>query len=418
MARAKLIPLLLAVLVAVAACGGTTQTPSPTAAPAAPAPTAAPAAPAATSAPAAPATTAAPAAPAGDLQVDRSKLSAELKFYTWTDYIDPSIIEEFEKEYGVKVIMDVFDANEDMIAKVKTGNSGYDIVVPSDYAVEIMWRDGLLQPIDKALIPNLANVDPELLNKYFDEGNKFSVPYMYGISGLAYNKAKFQELGLPAPDSWSALFDVEQLKKYQEKDRQQGGFGVSMLDDERETPGAALKYLGKSLNDTNPESLQKAEEILKTQKDYIAAYNSSDVNRKLAGGEYVISHAWSGMAMQARNGLGSEFPGNPDIVFVMPKEGGMIWMDNLAILRDSPHAYTAHVFMNYLLRPDISARNTEYIGYLTPNLKARDLLSPETKERYAEGFAPDAEMYKRLEWAVRNETTKAFTDLWTSLKGQ
>ncbi len=344
---------------------------------------------------------------AGDeLQVDRSRLSSELRFFNWTDYIDPSILEDFEKEYGVRVIVDLFDANEDMLAKVRAGRSGYDIVTPSDYAVEIMWRDGLIAKLDKSLLPNLKNIDPDLLDKYFDPGNVYSVPYMYGITGIAYNRQFFPN----GVDSWAALFDTAEIARYR------GQF--SMLDDERETPGAALRYLGYSLNETDPEALRRAQELLIAQKPFLAAYNSSDVNRKLASGEYVIAHAWSGSALQARNGLGDEFSGNPDIAFVIPKEGGMIWMDNMVILADSPNAYTAHVFMNFLMRPDIAARNAEYIGYLSPNAEGIKLLPQEIIDLYNEGFAPDDEVIKRLEWAVRNEQTAAFTDLWTAVKGE
>ncbi len=341
-----------------------------------------------------------------ELQVDRSKLSNELRFFNWTDYIDPSILEDFEKEYGVRVIVDLFDANEDMLAKVRAGGSGYDIVTPSDYAVEIMWRDGLIAKLDKSLLPNLKYIDPNLLNKYFDPGNVYSVPYMYGITGIAYNRSFFPN----GVDSWAALFDTAQIEKYR------GQF--SMLDDERETPGAALKFLGYSLNETSPEALKKAQDLLIAQKPYLAGYNSSDVNRKLASGEYVIAHSWSGSALQARNGLGDEFSGNSDIAFVIPKEGGMIWMDNMVILADSPNVYTAHVFMNFLMRPDIAARNAEYIGYLSPNTEGIKLLPQEIIDLYNEGFAPNDAVMKRLEWAVRNDQTAAFTDLWTAVKGE
>jgi len=359
-----------------------------------------------TAAPAATAAEQATAAPAAELQVDKSKLSKELHFYNWTDYIDPDILTNFEQEYGVKVIMDLYDANEDMIAKVRPGNSGYDIVVPSDYAVDIMAHDKLLAPLDKSLLPNLSNIKKQNLDLYYDKGNAYSVPYFFGISGLAYNKSKFTT----APDSWASLFDPAQIEKYKGE--------VSMLDDQRETPGAALKYLGKSLNDTDPADLKQVQDILKAQKPFLAAYNSSDVNRKLASGEYVIAHCWSGAALQARNGLGSDFAGNPDIVFVMPKEGGMIWQDNLAILADSPNKYTAHVFINYLLGADVAGKNAEYVGYLTPNAEGEKKLSPEIQALYKEGFAPDEEMYKRLEWAVRNDKTTAFDELWTALKGE
>jgi spermidine/putrescine transport system substrate-binding protein len=373
---------LMMVVLMVVACGG---------APAAPAPVATDA-------------TTAPAASSDG--VDKTKLAAELHVYNWTDYIDPALLTAFEAEYGVTVIVDNYDQNEDMIAKVQAGGSGYDIVVPSDYAVEIMWRAGLLQELDKSLLTNIVHNEPTLLNKYFDEGNKYSLPYMYGITGIAYNKKTFPT----APDSWATVFDVANAEKYQ------GQF--SMLDDEREVPGSALRYLGFSLNETDPAAMQKVQEMLIAQKPFLAAYNSSDVNRKLSSGEYVMAQAWSGQAMQARNGLGEEFAGNPDIGFVIPKEGGMIWMDNMTILKDSPNAYTAHVFMNYMMRPEVAAQNTSYIGYLPPNKDAIPLMDQTVRDLYAEGFAPDAEVMKRLEWAIRSEKTMIFGDVWTAVKGE
>lgn len=359
-------------------------------------------------APAAPADTA--AAPSGgpaiDPAVDKTKLAPELHFLNWTDYIDPQIVADFEATYGVKVIVDNFDANEDMIAKIRAGGSGYDLVTPSDYAVQTMATEGLLAPLDKALLSNSSHIDPTLMDKYFDKGNVYSIPYMYGITGIAYNKKTFPT----PPDSWATLFDTAGLDAYK------GQF--SMLDDEREVPGAALKYLGYSLNETSPEAIAKVQELLIAQKPYLASYNSSDVNRKLASEEYLFAHAWSGMAMQARNGLGDEFSGNENIGFFIPKEGGMIWMDNMVVLKESPNAYTAQVFMNYLLDPTVAAANTTYIGYLTPNKDAIPLLEPAISALYAEGFSPSPEVMERLEWAVRNESTVVFTDVWTAVKGE
>jgi spermidine/putrescine transport system substrate-binding protein len=289
---------------------------------------------------------------------------------------------------------------------VRAGNSGYDIVVPSDYAVQIVAAEDLALPLDKSLLPNLAGVDPAYLAKYFDPENTYSVPYLLGLTGIAYNTSVFPN-GI---DSWAALFDPASLPAIQGK--------FSMLEDERETPGAALKFLGQSLNNTDPAVLQQAQDLLIAQKPFLSAYNSSDVNRKLASGEYVLAHTWSGQAMQARNGLGDEFGGNPDITFVIPKEGGTIWMDNAVILKDSPNAYTAHVFLNFLMRPAIAAKNAEYVGYITPIKEAVPLLSQEVRDLYAAGFAPNEEMLKRLEWIERNETTTAFTDLWTVVKGE
>ena len=367
------------------------------------------AAPAATDTPAAEAPAGdAPAStgPAIDPAVDKTKLAKEIHFLNWTDYLAPEILTNFEATYGVKVIVDNFDANEDMIAKIRAGGSGYDMVTPSDYAVQTMATEGLLQPLDKAQLTNISHIEPTLLNKYFDEGNTYSVPYMYGITGIAYNKKTFPT----PPDSWSTVFDLKALEQYK------GQF--SMLDDEREVPGAALKYFGYSLNETSPEAIAKVQALLIAQKPFLASYNSSDVNRKLSSGEYLFAHAWSGQAMQARNGLGDEFSGNPDIGFVIPKEGGMIWMDNMVVLKESPNAYTVQVFMNYLLDPAVAAVNTEYIGYLTPNKDAIPLLDPTISALYAEGFSPSPEVMKRLEWAVRNEKTAVFSDVWTAVKGQ
>lgn len=338
--------------------------------------------------------------------VDRSQLASEIYFYNWGDFIDMDTLAQFEAEYGVRVIYDVYDSNEDMMAKVRAGNSGYDIVVPSDYAVQMLIEEGLLQPLDHDRLENLRHIDPDYLNTYFDPDNRYSVPYMFGLTGIAYNSEFFPD----GVTSWAALFDLEQLAAIR------GQF--SMLDDERETPGAALKFLGHSYNTTAPEALQQAQELLIAQKPFLAAYNSADVNRKMASGEYVIAHCWSGSAMQARTGLDGEFSGNPAINFVIPQEGGAIWMDNLAILSESANAYSAHVLINFLMRPEIAAQNADYVGYITPNQAAIPLMSEEVQTLYATGFAPDDELLTRLEWIERTEATAVFTDLWTVVKGE
>ncbi|HNP69973.1 MAG TPA: spermidine/putrescine ABC transporter substrate-binding protein [Kouleothrix sp.] len=417
MARLKLSLVLLVVLLAVSACGGGASS-EPTAASggASSAPTAASSGSTnaqATSAPAptqaaAPADqpTAASAPAAGELQVDTSKLSKELHIYNWADYLNPEVLKSFEQEYGVKVTMEVYDNNEDMIAKIRPGNSGYDVVFPSDYAVEIMARDKLIATLDKSLLPNLAHLRKSNLDLYYDKGNVYSIPYNYGTTGLAYNKSKFS-----APvDSWGAVFDPKQVEPYKGE--------VSMLDDEREVPGAALHYLGKSMNDTDPANLKQAEDLLKAQKPFLAAYDSSNVSRKLAAGEIVIGQIYNNNAMQARTGIDGDYSGNADIVFVVPKEGGTIWQDNACIVADSPNIYTAHVFLNYLMRPEIAAKNTAFNQGITPNADAEKLLDPKIQQLYKEGFAPDDATMKRLEWIVKNEKTVAFTDLWTAVKGE
>lgn len=394
MARLRLAMALLLVLLLVAACGsGGGTAAQPTAAPSGGDTNAQP-------------TAASAPASGGAAQVDKSKLAKELHLYNWADYIDPAVLEDFEKEYGVKVTVEVYDNNEDMIAKIRPGNSGYDIVFPSDYAVEIMWSEKLLTPLDKAMLPNFKNLKKDNLDLYYDKGNVYSVPYNFGTTGLAYNKSKFT-----APvESWAAVFDPKEAEK-------NSGL-ISMLDDERETPGAALHFLGKSMNDTDAANLKAAEELLKVQKPFISGYDSSNVSRRLASGEIVAGMIYNNNALQARMGIEGDYSGNPDIVFVIPKEGGTAWQDNMCIVADSPNSYTAHVFIDYLLRPEVSAKNTMFNLGVTPNAEAEKLLDPKVQELYKEGFAPDSETFKRLEWIVRNDKTVAFTDLWTAVKGE
>lgn len=338
--------------------------------------------------------------------VDRSQLADTLYFFNWTDYIDPAILDDFEAEYGVRVVQDLYDSNENMLAKIRAGNSGYDVVVPSDYAVQIMIDEGLVAPLDKDLLPNLTHMAEENLDLYFDPGNAYSVPYFWGTTGIAYNTTYFPE----PPSSLDIFFERDKLEEIK------GRF--SMLDDPRETPGIALIYLGESVNTTDPQTLQRVEELLKVQKPYVAAYDSANVNLRLATEETIIAHIWNGDAALARAGIDDK-PGNPDIAFLIPEEGGVIWQDNLAILADSPNQYTAHVFLNFLMRPEIAARNSDYVLYLTPNKGAEPLLAEETQEIFASGIRPDEETIARLQWIERSEeTSQTFSELWTRVIAQ
>lgn len=262
--RIYLLAVMALLLPILAACGqgGTTgEAPAATSAPAAEA-TSAPATEAttapATDAATAPAAGATTAPAAGADNVDRSKLSPELFVYNWTDYIDPSLLTDFETEYGVRVTLETFDSNENMLARIRAGNSGYDIVMPSDYAVDIMVKEGLAAELDKSVLTNLSNMNPDYLAQPFDPENRYSIPYFVGTTGIAYNQKYFPT----PPDSWAALFDPAQLEKVRGK--------VSMLDDEREAIGAALIYSGLKINDSSPEALAKAQEVLETQKPFLS----------------------------------------------------------------------------------------------------------------------------------------------------
>lgn len=353
----------------------------------------------------APADEAAPAA--GDETVapsdrcgDSAQLADTLNFYNWADYMDDEILAQFEAECGVNVIQDIYSSNEDLIAKIQAGNAGYDLIIPSDYAVEILASRDLLKELNYDNIPNLSNVNPTLMGLYFDPENTYSIPYQWGTTGIAYNTAYFDE----PPTSWAAIFEPEQLCQH-------SGF-VSMLDDERESLGAALTYLGYSYNDTDPEHHAEALEMMSAQKKCLAGYNSDNFNQTLASEEVVMAHAWSGSTALAR----SE---NENVAFVIPEEGGAIWMDNMAVPADAPNPYTAEVFINYLLEAEIGAQLSNYIYYFSPNTAAQPLLDEEYFTILESGgMMVNDEIAGRLEWIERNDETVIFSDTWTAVKAR
>lgn len=339
-------------------------------------------------------------ASASDRCGDRSQLADTLRFYNWADYMDEEIMAQFEAECGVTVTQDIYSSNEDLIAKIQAGNSGYDLIVPSDYAVEILIDRGLLKELNFDNIPNFSNIDPALTGLYYDPENTYSIPYQWGTTGLAYNTTYFDT----PPDSWSYIFDPELVCE-------NSGF-VSMLDDERESVGAALTYLGYNYNDTDPAHHAEAQELLAAQKECLAGYNSDNFNQTLAAEEVVLAHAWSGGTAVARDE-------NPNIAFIIPKEGGAIWMDNMAIPADAPNAYTAEIFINYLLDPEIGAQLSNYTYYFSPNAAAQPMLD----EYYFDlltsgGMIVDDEVRERLQWIERNEETIIFSDTWTAVKAR
>jgi spermidine/putrescine transport system substrate-binding protein len=331
---------------------------------------------------------------------DKSKLGQTLHIFSWADYWpeedDNNLLRDFQEACGVEVTIDTYPSNEDLAAKIRAGNSGYDIIVPSDYMVDILIQENRLLKLDKTQIPNIANLDQNQMGLYYDPNNDYSLPYQYGMTGIAFNSKEVS----PAPDSWAALFDPEQLKPYENK--------ASMLDDERESVGAALKYRNHSYNSTNAEELAQAKAALLAQKPLLARYDSENVSGGLVSGEIVMAHAWNGAASLA-------LEENPDIQWIVPKEGGVLWQDNLAIPADAPEAYTAHVFINNVLDGQIGARITDYTYYLTPNKAAEPLVSQEVRDLL---FYPDDEMRKRLEYIERKGDPALYSDIWTEVKGE
>jgi spermidine/putrescine transport system substrate-binding protein len=313
--------------------------------------------------------------------------------------MDPELMAAFGEMYGVEVTEDNYSSNEEMIARLQAGNSGYDLVFPSDYAVNILAEEGLLAELTFNNIPNLEHVEPALRGMYFDATNTYSVPFQWGTTGIAYNSAYME-----APTSWATLFDPEAV------DVEVAFF--TMLDDERESIGAALKYLGYSINESDPAAIEEAKELLLEQKanPMFSAYNSDDADGMLASEEIYFAHIWSGDAALAA----SE---HEAIRYVIPEEGSVIWMDNMAIPADAPNRCTAELFINFILDPENAAQLTEYTYYNTPVTAARELLDPATAE-LLEGITPDAETMERLEWIERTEADTIYSDAWTEVKAR
>jgi len=327
---------------------------------------------------------------------DKSRLGTSLAIFSWADYWPEELLADFEAACGVRVTVDTFPSNEDLAARLRGGNSGYDIVVPSDYMVQTLAAENRLLKLDKSLLPNIKNLDPAQMGLYYDTDNEYSIPYQYGTTGIAYNAAEVE----PAPDSWAALFDPAQLE---------GKSGrISMFDDERESVGAALKWRGYSVNSTDAAQLEEAKQALIAQKPFVARYDSESYQNGLASGELLLAQAWNG-----NTSLGKEE--NADIAFVIPKEGSVIWQDNLSIPADAPNQYAAHMFIDNVLSPEIGAQITNFTYYLTPNKAAEPLIDPAVKELL---FYPTPEERERLEYIERSGDPALYADIWTAVKAE
>ena len=330
---------------------------------------------------------------------DKSQLADEIFLYTWVEYIDPEIKTQFETECGVKVTETNFDSNETLLATLQAGGADYDIVVPSDYMVQILVDEGMLQELDYNVVTNIQHMEPLNVNQYFDPDQKYTVPWFWGTSGFAVDTNEVTDVR----DSWSMMF-VDENSPYCGK--------ISMLDDERETIGAALMYLGYSINDTDPAHLEEAKNLLIEQSKCVKAYDSQTNDDLIISGETVLSHIWTGDAILA--GL-PDSGGREGIAYVIPSEGCTIWQDNMAIPVGAPNAYTAMVFMNYTQFPEIAAQNAEWVGYATPNKAAKEFIDPEMLAN--EGIYPSAEVAESLQWIEDvGPALELYDRIWTEFK--
>ncbi len=316
--------------------------------------------------------------------------------YNSEDYIDLDIIKQFEAETGIKVVYNNFVTMEDLYIQIAKGGAQYDIVVPSDYIIERLIKEGRAEPLDKSKLPNLSNIYDWFSESDYDPGLEYSVPYMWGTVGVLYN----YEMTGEDITSWAQLWDTKYVDQ------------VVMMDSIRDTMGVTLKMLGYSMNDTSDEALSAAKEALIEQKrsGIVMAYGVDDIKDKLINNECAIGMAWSGDAVYAMSY-------NENLRYSVPEEGSNIWVDGIVIPSDAKNKEGAYKFIDFLMRPEIAAQNSEYIGYSTPNEAAMAIIDEELRD--VEAFNPPQEIIDRCEWFHDiGENLSKVERVWTEITAQ
>ncbi|KAA2285608.1 polyamine ABC transporter substrate-binding protein [Arenimonas fontis] len=333
--------------------------------------------------------------------------------YNWSDYVAEDTLANFERDTGIKVVYDVYDSNEMLEAKLLAGASGYDVVFPSARPfAQRHIEAGVYRPLDKDRLSNLDNLDPRLMAglRDVDPGNAHTLPYMWGTTGLGINLAKVREaLGEDVPlDSWSLLFDPVNAEKL-------AGCGISVLDDEQEAFAAALIWKGMDPNAVTGREVELVTQAYQAIKPHIRYFNSSRYIDDLANGDLCLAMGYSGdVAMAAARS--DEAETGFEIVYVIPKEGALRWVDLIAMPKDAPHPDEAHVFIDYLLRPEVAAAISSYVAYASPNLAARPLLDPEVAEDPSV-YPPEEVMAKLVDpQTLPAEVTRERVRAWTAIK--
>ncbi|MER9891367.1 polyamine ABC transporter substrate-binding protein [Mesorhizobium sp. M0119] len=330
--------------------------------------------------------------------------------FNWSDYIDSSIIDDFTKETGIKVVYDTFDSNEILETKLLAGGSGYDVVVPSGNFLARQIQAGVFQKLDKSKLPNISNmwdVISERTNKY-DPGNEYSVNYMWGTVGIGYNIKKVQAaLGSDKIDSWDVFFNPDTLKKLND-------CGVHVLDSPADMIPAALKYLGLDPNSTSADDIAKAEEALLKVRPYIRKFHSSEYINALANGDICLAVGFSGDIFQARD-RADEAKQGVEIGYSVPKEGAQIWFDQMAIPADAPHVAEAHEFLNYMMKPEVIAKSSNAVLYANGNKASQQFIDKAILEDPA--IYPDAATLQKLYTVSPYDpkTQRIITRTWTKI---
>jgi putrescine transport system substrate-binding protein len=351
---------------------------------------------------------AADAPPAPVYDTDAEKV---VNVYNWSDYIEPTVIEAFEKETGVKVNYEVMDSNELLETKLVAGRTGYDVVVPSANFLARQIKSGIYQKLDKSKLPNLKNLDPDITKRLevFDPGNEHAVNYMWGTSGVAYNEEAIKAAMPDAPvDSFAMFWDPKVVSKFAK-------CGVSVLDAPSEIIGTVLIYLGKDANSENPDDLKAAEKVLLAARPYIRLINSSKYIEDLANGEICLALGWSGDTLQARDrAVEAQKPFT--IKYNIPKEGAVMFFDSMAIPTDASHVKNAHLFIDYMLRAEVAAKNSNFISFANSNAASWPMVDAEVKNN--PGIFPTPEMMPKLvpDLPESAEFTRTLTRTWTRFR--
>jgi spermidine/putrescine-binding protein len=318
----------------------------------------------------------------------------QLNLYIWSAYITDQTLKKFEGQTGIRVHFDTYDSNEALLEKLQSGVSEYDVVVPSDYMVRILNKQNLLQKFDQNRLPNIKNISPRFRNLPYDPNNEHSIPFLWGTTGIGYNKTKIKE----PVTSWGILWNP----KYKNE--------ILMLDDLRECFAVALKWKGHSLNSKNLAELEEAKKLLLQQKPLVKTYSSSNFDEILMSGDVWLAHGWSGQLAKAADQ-------NKDLAYEVPKEGATIWVDNLAIAKGAEHQDEAYEFINFCMDAAIAAEITNISGYASPSEAAKPFIKPEIlndRARY-----PDDETLSKCEFLLDlGEMTTVLDRMWTEIKSR
>lgn len=329
-----------------------------------------------------------------------------LYLFNWNNYIAPKTIERFEKYCNCELSQDYYSDNEEMLAKLAAGATGYDLIVPTGNALDTLIRQGALKPLDKSLLPNIRNINPAYLDTPFDPGNKYSVPYAYTLSLIGFNEEKIKELDLPT-DTWAIIFEPKYLEKIKGR--------VTVLDSQRELMAAALKYLGYSVNDTDEEHWREAADLIVRAKPYWAAFSNTSYIKELATGNLWVAHGYSNDMFQAA--LDARKTGRRFTVgYSIPKEGAVLALDSMVLHQSGKRPNLAHRFINFMLDGKNSAELTNILGSGNPNLDAMQFIRPEIAAN--EAIFPDPQSLSRLEMLrdLDRKQRRLLSRLWTEIK--